>query len=125
MDIIRQFKTSLSQREILSFSRWGIVLLGLGSLILALILKGVISALLLAYTVYTCGLILPAIAGFYKDRLRLTSTGALAAIVGGGSVALSSRIFDMKYLDLGGLLISGVLLFGVSFIDNRMKKHFA
>ncbi|MBA7525556.1 Sodium/glucose cotransporter [subsurface metagenome] len=53
VDVIRRFKPSLSQGEILTLSRWGIVVLGLSSLILALTLKGIISALLFAYTVYT------------------------------------------------------------------------
>jgi SSS family solute:Na+ symporter len=122
VDIVGRFKPSLSQREILSLSRWGIVVLGLCSLLLALTLKGVINALLFAYTIYTCGLILPVIAGFYKNRLKVTPLGALAAIIGGGSVALISKLFDINYLDLGSLLISGLLLFIVSFIDNRMKS---
>jgi len=121
VDIVQRFKPSLDQRKILSLSRWGIVILGLSSLMLALILKGVISALLFAYTIYTCGLILPVIAGFYKNRLRVTPVGALAAIIGGGLAALISKLFVIKYLDLGSLLISGFLLLTVSFIDNRMK----
>ena len=42
-------------------------------------------------------------------------------IVGGASAALISKVFDMKYLDIGGLLISVSLLFVVSFFDNRIK----
>ncbi len=122
VDIVGRFKPSLNQRKILSLSRWGILVLGAGSLLLALTLKGVISALLFAYTVYTCGLILPVIAGFYKKRLKVTSLGALVAIIGGGSAALISKVFDIKYLDLGGLLIGGLLLFIVSFIDNRIRS---
>ena len=45
------------------------------------------------------------------------------AIIGGGLVAFISKMFDIKYLDLGGLLIGGLLLFVVSFIDNRMKSR--
>ena len=121
VDIIGRFKPALSQAKILSYSRWAMVILGLGSLLLALALKGVISALLFAYTVYTCGLILPVIAGFYKDRLKVTPLGALVAIIGGGSVALIGKIFGIQYLDLGGLLISVSLLFVVSFVDNRRQ----
>ena len=121
VDIIGRFRPALSQREILSLSRWGIVILGLSSLILALTLGGIIKALLFAYTIYTCGLILPVIAGFYKSRLKVTSQGALVAIIGGGSAALISKLFDIKYLDLGSLLISGLLLFVVSLIDNILK----
>ena len=122
VDIVGWFKPSLSQGRIVSLSRWGIVILGICSLILALVLKGVISALLFAYTVYTAGVILPVIAGFYKNRLRVTSLGAMAALIGGGSVGLISKLFDIKYLDLGALLVSGLLLFVVSFIDNQRQK---
>ena len=121
VDIIGRFRPALSQREILTLSRWMIVVLGLGSLALALTLKGVINALLFAYTIYTAGLILPVIAGFYKNRLRVTAAGALAAIIGGGLAALISKLFDIKYLDLGSLVISVLLLFLVSFIDSKRK----
>jgi len=123
MDIFKRFRPSLSEEKALFLSRWGIVILGLVSLILALALKGVINALLFAYSVYTCGLILPVIAGFYKDRLKVTPRGALAAIIGGGSAAVVSKLLDIKYLDLGALLISGLLLLVVSLIDRRLKSR--
>jgi SSS family solute:Na+ symporter len=121
VDIVGWFKPSLSQDKLLKLSRWGIVLVGVCSLLLALVLKGVISSLLFAYTVYTCGVILPVLAGFYKDKLKVTSLGALVAIIGGGGMALVSKLFKINYLDLGGLLASGVLLFTVSFIENRVR----
>jgi SSS family solute:Na+ symporter len=121
VDIIKPLKSSLSQKKVLYLSRWSIVVLGAGSLVLALALKGVVNALLFAYTVYTCGLILPVIAGFYKSRLRVTSLGALAAVIGGGSVALISKLFVVKYLDVVGLLVGAMLLFVVSFIENKLK----
>jgi SSS family solute:Na+ symporter len=122
VDIVGRFKPSLKPEHIIAISRWGIAGLGILSLLLALLLKGVISALLFAYTIYTSGLILPVLAGFYKDKLKVTPAGALAAIIGGGGVALVSKLLAIKYLDLGGLLISGILLFLVSFIDSRFKK---
>ena len=123
VDIIERFRPSPSQREILPRSRWAIILLGICSLIAALALKGVISALLFAYTIYTSGVILPVIAGFFKDRLKVTPSGALAALIGGGSAGLLSQLLEIKYLDLGALLLSGLLLFSVSFVDNRLKKQ--
>ena len=57
--------------------------------------------------------------GFYKDRLRLTPRGALAAIIGGGAAALISQIAGIKYLNLGALGVSAALLFLVSLADNR------
>ncbi len=123
VDVIKRFRPSLDQSKVLPLSRWGILVLGLGSLVLAWRLGGVINSLLFAYTVYSAGLILPVIAGFYRNRLKVTPLGALAAVVGGGSAALISKLLAIKYLDLGSLLISAVLLFAVSLIDNRVKAR--
>ncbi len=122
VNIVKRLKPSLSERQVLILVRWGIAILGLLSLLLALVLKGIINALMFAYTVYTAGVILPVLFGFYRDRLKVTSTGALAAIIGGGAAALVSKLLYIKYLDLGALLISVVLLLVVSFIDNRIKQ---
>ena len=121
IDIIGKFRPATNQRQILANSRWAIILLGACSLILALVLKGVISALLFAYTIYTCGVILPVIAGFFKDRLKVTPVGALAALIGGGSAGFLSKLLAVKYLDIGALLLSLVLLFTVSFIHNWLR----
>lgn len=122
VDIVGWFRPSANQSKVIPRSRWVIVLLGICSLIVALALKGVISALLFAYTIYTCGVILPVIAGFFKNRLKVTPLGALAALIGGGSAGLISKLLEIQYLDLGALLLSGLLLFIVSFVDNRLKK---
>ncbi len=123
VDILGGSKPFLKQRETLLRSRWAIVVLGICSLLVALALKGIISALLFAYTVYTAGIILPVIAGFFRSRLKVTPLGALVALIGGGSAGLISKLFAIKYLDLGALALSGLLLFTVSFIDNRLKKR--
>ena len=47
---------------------------------------------------------------------------ALVAIISGGAVALVSKIFAIKYLDLGSLLISALVLIIVSIIDNRSRR---
>ena len=122
IDIIGRFRPTANQSGVLPRSRWAIVLLGICALIVALMLKGVISALLFAYTIYTAGVILPVLAGFFKNRLKVTPTGALAALIGGGSAGLISKLLAIKYLDLGALLISGALLFLVSYIDRRYRS---
>ncbi|MFC2070109.1 sodium:solute symporter [Chloroflexota bacterium] len=122
MDIIGKMNPSMSREKTLVISRWTIVILGAASLILALYLGNIISAILFAFTVYTGGLIVPILAGFYKDRLKVTPIGALAAIIGGGGTALVSKLMAIKYLDLGSLLISLMLLFAVSYIDNKCKN---
>jgi SSS family solute:Na+ symporter len=121
VDIIGYFKISTSETRSFILSRWGVLVIGIASLGLALMLKGVISALLFAYTIYTCGVILPVIAGFYKDRLKVTPIAALTAIIGGGVTGLTSKIWGIKYLDLGALLLSAVLLIAVSLIENRIR----
>jgi len=123
VDIVGWFRPSLNREKVIPHSRWVIVLLGICSLIVALALKGVISALLFAYTIYTTGVILPVIAGFFKSRLKVTPLGALVALIGGGTAGLISKLLEIKYLDLGALLLSILLLFLVSFIDNRLKKQ--
>jgi len=120
LDIIGYFRPA-DQRGQLFRSRWSIICLGATALMLALVLQGVIDALLFAYTVYTAGLIVPVIAGFYRDRLKLTPRGAMAAIIGGGGVALVSKILDIKYLDLGSLAVSLALLFIVSYFETRYR----
>ncbi|MFC1934793.1 sodium:solute symporter [Chloroflexota bacterium] len=122
VDILGGMKPSSDSKNLLHRSRWAIVLLGICALIVALLLKGVISTLLFAYTIYTCGVILPVIAGFFKDRLKVTPSGALTALIGGGTAGLLSKLLEIKYLDLGALLLSGILLFLVSFIANRRKN---
>ncbi len=122
MDIAGQVRPSLSRKKTLTISRWAIVALGIASLLLALYLGDIVKTIIFALTVYTGGLIMPILAGFYKDRLKVTPLGALAAIVGGGGTALISKLLGIKYLDLGSLLISLLLLFAVSFVENRIRK---
>lgn len=118
VDILGRYKPSWDKKKLVSYSKIVMLILGVMSLGLALMLQGVISALLFAYTIYTCGVILPVLAGFYRDRLRITSNAALAAIIGGGLAGLASKIWAVKYLDLGAILISALLLLFVSLIEN-------
>jgi len=121
VDIIGRFKPPANPEDVLPRSRWAIILLGICALVVALMLKGIISALLFAYTVYASGVIVPVIFGFFRNRLKVTSAGAMAALIGGGTAGLLSKLLAIKYLDLWALLISGVLLFLVSYIHRRVR----
>jgi len=135
VDIIGKFHPASPETGILPRSRWIILILGICSLVVALLLKGIISSLLFAYTVYTCGVTLPVIFGFFRDRLKITGNGALAALIGGGGLGLFSKLVpylddwfnlegalvSVKYLELWALLASVVLLFLVSYIDRRVR----
>ncbi|MDD5701267.1 MAG: sodium:solute symporter family protein [Dehalococcoidales bacterium] len=123
VNIIGHFRQAGGRDASLRSSRWVLLAMGLAALGLALALNGVITALLFAYTIYTCGVILPVIAGFYKDRLGVTSNAALAAIIGGGLAGLASKIWEIKYLDLGALAVSLLLLTAVSLLENRIRSR--
>ena len=120
-DIFKRFYPSLDERKTILLTRLSLITLGLIALGLAIALKGVISSLVFAYTIFTCGLVVPVIAGFYKGRLKVTPQGALAALIGGGVIGLLGKIpgIDIPLKeDLGliGFAISAILLFGVSFM---------
>jgi SSS family solute:Na+ symporter len=123
-DILKRLRPSIDERRTVLLTRLSLVGLGLLALALALALRGVIVSLLFAYTIFTCGLVVPVIAGFYKERLKVTWQGALAAIIGGGAIGLIGKIpavdFSLKD-DLGliGFGVSAVLLFAVSYLTKR------
>jgi SSS family solute:Na+ symporter len=120
-DIIKRFHPLLSEKKTILLTRLNIIILGLLALGLAMTLKGVISSLLFAYTIFTCGLVVPVIAGFYKEKLKVTPHGALAALIGGGVIGLLGKIPSLDIplkgdLGLIGFAASAVLLFGVSYL---------
>jgi len=120
-DIVKRFHPSLDERKTVLLTRISVVGLGLVALGLALALKGVISSLLFAYTVFTCGLVVPVIAGFFRGKLKVTPQGALAALIGGGLIGLIGKIPGLDIplkgeLGLIGFGVSAILLFGVSFL---------
>jgi len=126
-DIVKRFIPSLSEKRTLLLTRLNIIVLGLLALGLAMVLKGVISSLLFAYTIFTCGLVVPVIAGFYRDKLKVTAQGALAALIGGGVVGLLGKIPGLDIplkgdLGLIGFGASAVLLFVVSYLDRRRSS---
>jgi SSS family solute:Na+ symporter len=123
-DIVKRVHPALDERKTVLVTRLSLIGLGLMALGLALALKGVISSLLFAYTIFTCGLVVPVIAGFYKDKLKVTPRGALAALIGGGIIGLLGKVpgIDIPLKeDLGliGFAASVVLLFGVGLIDSK------
>jgi SSS family solute:Na+ symporter len=80
-------------------TRVGIVLIGFLSLLLTLYMKNIINTLVLAYTVFTSGLTMPIIFGFYRKKTKATATGAFWSLVAGGSISLIWLGIDSPYLD--------------------------
>ena len=123
-DIIKRVHPALEEGKTVLLTRLSLIGLGLVALGLALALKGVISSLLFAYTIFTCGLVVPVVAGFFKGRLNVTPQGALVALIGGGLIGLLGKIPGLDIplkgdLGLIGFAVSATLLFGVSFLTRK------
>lgn len=121
-NVVSKIKRNLSDGAILILTRYALIIVGIGALLLALELRNIIGALMFAYTIFTGGVILPVIAGYYRKKLRVTSNAALAAIIGGGMAALASKLWHITYLDIGALGISLLLMVIVSVIENQIAK---
>lgn len=118
LDLFRRARPEASERTMMIVSRGGTVMIGGLALLSALRLPEIIGTLLSAYTVFAGGLIVPLVAGFWRERLRLTSEGALAALLGGGGIAL---LFGAE-MPLLGMAASAVLLFSVSWLSPQSKR---
>ncbi|MCX6676370.1 MAG: sodium:solute symporter family protein [Methanothrix sp.] len=119
LDIYRKASPASSERKLMAMSRLFVLIIGILALALAVSMPGIIKTLLIAYTVFTSGLLLPVIAGFYRERLRLTPSGALAALLGGGITA----IFLGRTYPLLGMAVSAAFLFGVSWLERQYTKQ--
>lgn len=80
-----------------------VILLAVGIVgwLIATFQQGIISSLLMGYTIFVGGVVFPTLASFYKDRLGITSTAALWAVIIGGGTAILGKISDgsaMKFI---------------------------
>jgi len=87
----------ITEKKNVNISRLGILIIGILALALALYLNDIIETLKLAYTVFTAGLTLPIIFGFYKSKTGVTSKGALISLIFGGSISLIWFFLDNPY----------------------------
>lgn len=122
VDIYGKIFPRASEARKLLISRAGVVIIGGLALLVAMNLKGIISSLFYSYTIFTSGIVLPVIAGFFKERLRVNSRGALAAITGGGGTALGIQLAEIENLELLGLGVCAILLFGVSWLTGGNNR---
>lgn len=116
LDLYRKIRPSSKVPELMRTSRIGIVIIGMAALSLALVGSGIIPILFSVYTIFTSGMLVPVIAGFYKDKLRITPIGALAALCGGG---LTGLVLGKSY-PLLGIVVSAFLLISISRLDRRL-----
>lgn len=109
-----------TDKRMLLYSRVAIVLIGLFSVLIALHAQGIISALLMAYTVYSGGLVIPVIFGFYAKRFSLNHVGAMGAVATGGVLALVLKLSSHESL----LVICFPVSLLVLFAGSRAAVHF-
>ena len=95
----------LTRRAELRLTRVLVVGMGIGAWGIAAFQEGIISSLLLAFTVFVGGVSVPTLATFWKDRLGVNATGAFWAVVVGGVVAVMGEFREGAVLD--GVLGSG------------------
>lgn len=74
------------EKKLLNISRYFTLILGALGLIIALIMPGIIDALIYSYTMYSAGVFIPVIGGIVWKRA--TRAGALSSLVIGSAVAL-------------------------------------
>jgi SSS family solute:Na+ symporter len=82
----------LSRGEQLKLTRAAVLAIGLAAWLIAGRQQGIIASLLLGYTVFVGGVVLPTLATFCHHWLKITSSGALWAIVVGGGTAILGKI---------------------------------
>jgi SSS family solute:Na+ symporter len=85
---------ALKKEAELRVTRGFVVILGAVGWAIAAFQQEIIASLLLAYTVFVGGVVLPTLAAFWKERLGVTSPAALWAVLVGGSVAFLGELQD-------------------------------
>ena len=126
-----------SQDHHLRVTRWSLVAVGGTAWVVASMQEGIISSLLLGYVVFVGGVVFPTLASFYRKKLKITSSGALWAIVVGGGAAILGKIhggsfmkslitgdgvdllrhlLGPQYLSILPIVLSLIVMLGVSWI---------
>jgi SSS family solute:Na+ symporter len=89
---------ALTEQQQLRVTKGALVAIGAAATWIALYQQGIISSLLLGYTVFVGGVVVPTLASFTKERLKITPSGAMWAILVGGSFAVLGAVGNGRYL---------------------------
>lgn len=113
------FRGSLEEKQQVMLTRILVFFIGAASIAITLYFGGIIKSMLFALTLYTTGLIIPVVLGFYRERLRLNMYGAIAAVITGSGGALLLSFSSMSRYQI--LLFPAVLI--VIFAASYLKKE--
>ncbi len=123
-DVISRIRP-LDDRQAVLVTRLCVLGLGAIALLLALSLRGVISSLLFAYSVFTSGVVGPVLLGLIGGRLRPDAPAALAGMCVGGAIGLCGAIPGLDvplrpHLALVGLAASVAVPLAVTAFRRRV-----
>ncbi|MBW1944155.1 MAG: sodium:solute symporter family protein [Deltaproteobacteria bacterium] len=117
LNVFRPFHGATGEAH-LRITRVAVLVLGFVAWLIASQQQGIISSLLLGYTVFVGGVVFPTLAAFFKGRLRITSWGALGAVVAGGGAAILGKI-------KGGALMKAIVTQrGQEFLEAVLGPHY-
>lgn len=97
---------------------------GIAGIALTLLFPTMLSAFLFAYTLFSGAIVVPVLLGFWKERLHLTSMGALSGMVSSALliIVLSTLGFASSLVTISGILCNAVLLFSVSWFQTLSRR---
>jgi SSS family solute:Na+ symporter len=116
-DIIR----SANNKKLVKVCQIMVIVIGGGSLILALLSPGLRQTFVLGYSIFAAGLVIPILFGFYKDKLRLNSHGAIVSMIVGSTATLMGHVLHWKNPVIYGMATGIFLLFLISFLFQAKK----
>ncbi len=141
LNVIGPFRRS-SEGERLKLTKAALIVVGLVAWLIASQQQGIISSLLLGYTVFVGGIVFPTLAAFCPKRFKVTPSGAFWAVVVGGSAAMLGKInggapmkallagageallqlvLGPKYLSILPIVLCVVVLVVVSFLTRTSR----
>lgn len=126
-ELFKVINPGASDRQTLFVTRVGVALVAVIGVYIALNARGVFDLLLLTMAIYVSGIFIPTMCALFWSKA--TTFGATAASLGGGvSVVvfygLQAEGYLPPYLEpiIGGLAVSGSLMYGVSTMTYPMKN---
>ncbi len=123
-DVVRPvLPADFPEKNLVFLSRAAVLVIGVLSVVIALEMQGIIGSLFLAYTIYSGGLVVPVLFGFYSERFRLRPTGAVLAIVFGGGASAYLKLAGHEDLLLLSFPVSAAFLFAGSIIAGRIASR--
>jgi len=136
LNVIRPFTGSGTLPHI-RVTRWLVLFLGALAWFIASRQQGIISSLLLGYTVFVGGVVIPTLATFFEKTLKVPPIAALVGIIVGGTTAIfgkvqggfllktlltphgqafMEKILGTQYLSILPIILSALIVFGAGFL---------